>query len=277
MTAALAMGYSMLGTSLDNMAQNGLPTSLPKLWADGDRVGGITGYEFVAPFDYVDLIQLILFANIFQLLISFLYLFYNSILTRQLVADELMRFLREKKPLRVTSPVGIMQRSTYALSLPFRYAVPLMAAMILLHWFISQSIFVVNVEFWGPGPDGEREPGLDTSKLATSVTAMLAASLMGTVLVIGLCLNAARRYPDAPLWMPRIATDSAGLQALCHRPRDDEDAFLYPLRIVATDQGDDAKTVCFSTDKDARPPRQDEVYWQPARVKKSGARIHLPA
>lgn len=60
-------------------------------------------------------------ANWLQVMVSFLYLFYNNILTRQLVTDELLRYLREdgKKPLRVSSPVG-MQRSTYFLSLPWK-------------------------------------------------------------------------------------------------------------------------------------------------------------
>ncbi|KAF4428369.1 Acyl- sterol acyltransferase [Fusarium acutatum] len=48
----------------------------------------------------------IIVANLPQALFSLLYLFYNNILTRQLVADEWVRFLQpgEKKVLRVSSP-----------------------------------------------------------------------------------------------------------------------------------------------------------------------------
>src|SRR5437764_175972 len=67
----------------------------------------------------LDLMKKLLAANAYQLFVSFLYMFHNNILTRQLVADEWTRFLRPegKKPLRVSSPVG-MQRSSYMLSLP---------------------------------------------------------------------------------------------------------------------------------------------------------------
>ncbi|KAJ7909785.1 hypothetical protein B0H13DRAFT_1616212 [Mycena leptocephala] len=82
-------------------------------------------------------------ANGPQVLVSFIYLSYNNILTRQLVADEWVRFVRPcgKKPLRVSAPAG-MQRSSYFLSLPMRYGVLLMANSMLLHSLISQGLFL---------------------------------------------------------------------------------------------------------------------------------------
>ncbi|KAK2020762.1 hypothetical protein LX32DRAFT_715118 [Colletotrichum zoysiae] len=66
----------------------------------------------------VVLLANVLVANSPRVLMSVLYLFYNNILTRQLLADEWLRYFRrsEKKPLRVSSPRGI-QRSSYSLSL----------------------------------------------------------------------------------------------------------------------------------------------------------------
>lgn len=85
-------------------------------------VGGTVSQDFGSGINIV-------LANSFQILVSFLYLFYNNILTRQLVADEWTRFLRPngKKALRVSSPKAV-QRSSYSLSLPLKYSIPLMVA-----------------------------------------------------------------------------------------------------------------------------------------------------
>jgi hypothetical protein len=48
-------------------------------------------------------------ANSFQILVSLLYLFYNNILTHQIIADELISFLREKKALRASIPQNSIQ------------------------------------------------------------------------------------------------------------------------------------------------------------------------
>lgn len=60
----------------------------------------------------MNLIGHVLFANMFQVLISLEYLFYNNILTSQVVADDFFRFLADKKALRVSSPRNLLQRST---------------------------------------------------------------------------------------------------------------------------------------------------------------------
>lgn len=257
----------MFWDSLWTLQRHGAPTSLSRLWNDGDRIGGFTGYNVADSSLSVNqnLVAQVVGANSFQLIISFLYLFYNGLLTQQLVADEFIRFLVTKKPLRVSSPSTIVQRSTYALSLPYRYSVPLMAACILLHWFISRSLFVITTNVYGPGPNGARLPDLDASRLGSSVTGILAAALLGVIMLLALLLNSFRKYPASPLAMPLMATDSAGISAACHRPKGDIDAYLYPVRLAATDSGlgDSTKVVCFSTDIHADKPESGTVYWQP--------------
>lgn len=249
------------------------PTSLSRLWIDGDRIGGFIRYNVSGNIvsRTQNLLLQVVCANLFQLLISFLYLFYNSLLTKQLVADEFIRYLVKKKPLRVSSPVGMMQRSTYALSLPYRYAIPLMTACVVLHWFISRSIFVLASNVYGPGADGVCYLDKDASRLGFSVTAMLVSILLGSLMLIALLLNGFRRYPRAPSIMPRMATNSAGISALCHRPEYDKDAYLYPVRLVASDRhprnGDKTKVVCFSTDIQATIPSNGVIYWQPTATK----------
>jgi hypothetical protein len=60
-----------------------------------------------------------------------------------------------RKTLRVSAPVGI-QRSSYFVSMPLRYGIPLIATMSLLHWLVSQSLFVVaTISYGGDGVAGQ--------------------------------------------------------------------------------------------------------------------------
>lgn len=82
--------------------------------------------------------------NLPQALVSFLYLTYNGLYTCMLVADEWSRFAHERKSLRVTSHSGL-QRSTYYLQLPYMYSTPLLVSSCVLHWLVSQTIFIARV------------------------------------------------------------------------------------------------------------------------------------
>jgi hypothetical protein len=64
--------------------------------------------------------------------------------------------LRVRKTLRVSTPEGI-QRSSYFVSMPLKYGIPLISAMSLLHWLISQSIFVYTADVYTE--DGSLDPG----------------------------------------------------------------------------------------------------------------------
>lgn len=85
----------------------------------------------------------VLWANCWQIIISGLYVAENSLLTSMLVGREWANYAIKRKPLRVSHPKGV-QRSTYYLSMPFRYAIPVMIANTVLHWLVSQSVFLVS-------------------------------------------------------------------------------------------------------------------------------------
>ena len=77
-----------------------------------------------------------------QILISLFYLTYNQLLTRLVLAREWARFASGKpQPLRVTYPRG-SQVSTYFLSLPLRYSIPLLITSIITHWLVSRTVYV---------------------------------------------------------------------------------------------------------------------------------------
>ena len=89
------------------------------------------------------------FSNLWQFVISLLYLAYNAVLTAMLVANEWDRFGKTRKPLRVTEPQG-HQRSTYFVSVPLRYGLPILVAVVALHYAVSQSVFVVYLTRFFP-------------------------------------------------------------------------------------------------------------------------------
>ncbi|KAI4173414.1 MAG: hypothetical protein LQ343_002946 [Gyalolechia ehrenbergii] len=93
------------------------------------------------------------FSNIWQFIISLLYLAYNAVLTAMLVANEWDSFGKIQKNLRVTAPKG-HQRSTYFVSVPLKYGLPILFAFGALHYTTSQSVFVVYlIRFFSNGEE----------------------------------------------------------------------------------------------------------------------------
>jgi hypothetical protein len=241
-----------------------MPASLPALLKDG--IGKINGRTLIGgPFiprtnpHGIAHVGHVLFANIFQVLVSFEYLFYNNILTCQVVGDEFLRFFTERKALRVSSPTNAMQRSSYFLSLPWKYAGPQMLAFVVLHWLVSQSVFTVQTTCYGPGPGGKRIPSGDASRVGFSVLGILITTLLGILMVWLLALNSLRQYPNAPHDFPRMAVNSAAIHANCRKPAEDHDAHLCPLRLGVVQRDVSLLSGCegrvtFSTDAGIEKP-----------------------
>ena len=164
------------------------------------------------------IIPYVLVANAPQVIISLLYITYNGLFTTMLVNREWARYAHKRAALRVTAPTST-QRSTYFLSLPYRYSLPLVVASILLHWLISQTLFFAPIDVYHNGVlvPASRE-FLDLHKSTTGIgfsdSALLASIVMGCLLVVvclafaGLC-----RYPTG---MPLGCTNSAVISAACH-------------------------------------------------------------
>lgn len=82
-------------------------------------------------------------ANLPRLIVSYIYAAYNSFFTSMLATAEWVGYSLSPRGLRVTWPKG-QQRSRAFLQLPHIYAIPIMTASTLLHWLISQSLFLVS-------------------------------------------------------------------------------------------------------------------------------------
>lgn len=164
----------------------------------------------------------VLFANIWQLLVSSIYFQYNALLTSLLVNNEWQSYRCCRKALRCSWPISL-QREAYFLSLPWKYGLPLQAAIAFLHFTLSQSVFVVPLEFYTLG-------GIYGGRQAAtgySIWPMITSIIFGlivTALPLGLGFQ---KYDER---MPLGATCSLVISAACHRPNEDDEAHLLPVQ-----------------------------------------------
>lgn len=96
-------------------------------------------------FDARGALQTALLANTPQFCLSLVYFALNRICTSMCFMREWNSYATERKGLRVTQPIAA-QRPTYFLQLPYRWAIPLTVTSGMLHWLLSQSLFLVRRE-----------------------------------------------------------------------------------------------------------------------------------
>ncbi|KAH8153021.1 uncharacterized protein LAJ45_02608 [Morchella importuna] len=157
---------------------------------------------------YRALVSAVLLSNLPQVIFSFLYLLYNSLFTCMLLASEWERFATDRRPLRTTTPKG-EQRSTYFLHLPYRYSIPLMIGSLVMHWFISQSIFLARIlEF-----KGGTLTDYSITTTGYSPIAILFAVVLGLLMLLIVSAMGLRRYSGH---MPLAGSCSAAISAACH-------------------------------------------------------------
>lgn len=186
--------------------------------------------------DPAGLISNVLIANLPQIILSVLYIFYNAMLSTFLVQREFSLMYKEekRKTLRVSEPVGI-QRGSYFISLPLRYGIPLYASSGIMHWLISQSLFLARITALNPA---DATPNLDNSFSTCGYSAIALiisgltphtsylrefwanyscrslALLLGALLVVAiLVLSFFKKYDGT---MRMVATNSMAISAACH-------------------------------------------------------------
>ena len=148
-----------------------------------------------------------------------------------LLAEEWSLYATKRKFLRVTSPTG-GQRSTYRLQLPYRYGIPLLMGSSLLHWFVSQSIFLARVNVIDS--TGVEIPGAGVSTCGYSPIAMIFVIILGSIVVLlGICFG----FRKSRGGMPLAGSCSAAISAACHPPEADVNASLKRVMwgVVAED------------------------------------------
>lgn len=137
---------------------------------------------------------------------------------------EWAQYSTKRASLRVTNPSST-QRSTYFLSLPYTFSIPLTLIFVALHWLVSQSIFLARVDTfdvhqWNMDNNGtwDNVEQLDeylSSALGYSAPAILTTIAVGSAIVVAcLLVGIVMRYPDQG--MPLGGTNSAIISAACH-------------------------------------------------------------
>ncbi|KAJ2982676.1 hypothetical protein NUW58_g6394 [Xylaria curta] len=178
----LTVLYVALGASSTSLKRRLRSDNIPLSFLSSLGFGSISPYTYLnldlPRSDPVGLLINVLIINSPQLLFSVLYTAYSAVLTTFLVQREFSLLFSQRKALRVSEPVGI-QRSSYFISLPFRYGIPLNLMSALLHWLISQSFFISRIT--ALKPDGTEDYEHTFSTLGNSPMAII-VSLQGPTL-----------------------------------------------------------------------------------------------
>ncbi|KAI1183989.1 hypothetical protein F5B17DRAFT_442988 [Nemania serpens] len=173
------------------------------------------------------LITNVLIINSPQFLFSIMYTAPGAVMTTFLVQREfnLLYTRAHLKPLRVSEPVGI-QRSSYFISLPLSYGVPLNLFSAVFHWLISQNY---RNSF---------------STLGYSPYAIIVTGIVAFVNITAIVLIGCRKYDGT---MSMVSTNSMATSAACHSLSDRENGYQLPLQWVVVEIGEDGIGHCAFT------------------------------
>lgn len=205
-------------------------------------------------------------ANTPQLFLSGLYFMYNAVYTSMTAANEWSHYASARKGLRVTSPRSSYQRQTYWLQLPWKFSLPLLIASSVIHWLVSQSIFLVNLKINLPTNQPLTEatlpkhPEFSVASTDGTITAcgysnfaILCAIGVSLLMLATLAVTSAfKLQPGIPL----VGNCSWAISAACHAPAGDDDAALKPIQWGAVSHGSEKGVpghCCFTSLEVERP------------------------
>ena len=196
--------------------------SIAAIWSES--IGSFNANAIIGSSAGAPLLTNVLLANMPQLVVSMAYLFYNNIFTCMLLGCEISEFATQRKSLRTTAPRG-QQHSTYWLQLPFRYSIPIMASMAVLHWLISRSVFLLEVEIYNE--DGTLDPGRTINAAGYAGQPIILALVLGFVLIVALVAFGRRKLTPG---IPAIGNCSKAISAACHANPQEKKLEVLPLK-----------------------------------------------
>jgi len=221
---ALIISFVLLSMAISGIRSHGVPPLSIKMgvvtpaaivtgWGIGEEEGSPSA----------KIITSILIANTPQMIFSFLYLNLNGLLTTMWLAEEWSDFASQRKALRTSKPRG-QQRSTHFLQLPYKISLPLMVLSGVLHWLISQSVFLAVVAEYTS--TGELDSPVAIASCGYSPIAMIITIALGVLLVLATIALGQRKYDGS---IPLVGSCSLAISAACHRPEWDTDAAVRPV------------------------------------------------
>jgi hypothetical protein len=190
-----------------------------------------------------------------QVLLSICYINLNTVCTSMASSAEWNNLATDRKGLRVTKPNGD-QRSTYFLQLPYKFALPLMVLSGGLHWLLSQSFFLIRIDFY---PRNATEPSEWKSACGVSFSSLITFCTVAVALVCALrWLGRRPMYPKLPL----AESCSLMISAACHPDPDEVDPHLAKVQWGVVEglevQGHGH---CSLSSKAVKKPKVGEIYY----------------
>lgn len=187
----------------------GINTSLPGLWKLG--FGTLNAKAFVLVEGNSPVTAMAMLANSPQVALALLYVTFNGLLTSMFAADDWSNFAFRGQYLMVSTPSG-QQRGTWCLGLPIYYGMALLVLQTLLHWLISQSIFVVQIAVIAK--NGVLKTSGQLSNCGYSPIAIVFTVIAGLVMMISASVLGLRK--SRARGPPLVSTCSAAISAACH-------------------------------------------------------------
>lgn len=108
------------------------------------------------------------------------------------------------------------QRSRGFLEIPYAYGVPIMVASTLLHWLISQSLFLVRITIYETNGTERMSRAINATGWS-AYPIVFALSMGGAMLTAVLLLGLLKSYPGT---MPLAACCSASIASSCQPVED---------------------------------------------------------
>lgn len=250
--------FILLSVGITSLKGFGVDTNLASLWELGfGDVNTNSILRLNGGLDSTDkVLGYVLLANFPQIVLSFIYIMYSGLYTCMLLSHEWALYSTERKGLRTTYPRG-QQRSTYYLQIPYAYSFPLIVASGLMHWLISQSIFLVSIDLYDVNHNPDKVVTAGYSCIAIIFTILLGSAMV--IICVGL---GARKYPPG---IPLAASCSAAISAACHPPEKDADAAYLPVKWGEVPSGVDSNLEpevghCCLSSEEVIPPTPGRLY-----------------
>ncbi|KAE9378504.1 hypothetical protein N431DRAFT_528895 [Stipitochalara longipes BDJ] len=160
-----------------------------------------------------------------------------------------------RKGLRTTVSSG-EQRPAYFLQLPYRWAVPLTTISGVLHWLLSQSLFLVLLEI--RDTDGEI---IDTESTSTVGYSNLSLLVFATTYLVTLFVVFGLQVRRITLRIPPANHCSLVISAACHPPPEDPNAQLKQVQWGVVRERFGARVGhCSFTSEEVSPPKEEKYY-----------------
>ncbi|KAK7921574.1 hypothetical protein PG985_009596 [Apiospora marii] len=211
-----------------SIALAGIVTALvaSQTFGDGSMFADFGRSENVRPVKALDglgYISTLICVNMPQLILSFVYLVINMLHTRLRAEEEWNMYSLGYKPLRVSYPEG-RQTSTYRLQLPYKYSVPLITTSTILHWLVSNSLFISIIDGRQNLKDSTNSVLQEDFHLSKdtfigagySDSSLLILLILGTIFVLSPFFFKGTKLPSGMVFG---GTNSLVLSAACHVPR----------------------------------------------------------